>query len=99
MNYSIIEDKPENHADYVKVPGTDCREEFIKSLVGLLRQDTFHIYTDAIPIEWAVMAEKAAKTSHYLMMLLQVPVNFGETGTAYGIFYFQRQPTEPKKAN
>jgi hypothetical protein len=96
MNYLIIKDPPENLADYVKIPHSATREEFIKTMVGLLRQGTLHICTEPIPIHWAVDAEISAKMSHYLMMMTQVPVNFGELGTAHGVFYFERQPAPPK---
>jgi hypothetical protein len=97
MSYSIIENPPKNFVDYVKVPGTDCREQFIKSLSGLFKQTPF-IYTESIPIGWAMDAVKFSKDGkHYSTKMQRVPVNFGEPGTAHGIFYFERQPE--KKPN
>ncbi len=93
MNYTLIEKPPENVDHYVLAPRNDIREEFVRNLVGLLRQDVFHIRTDVIPLGWATDAAEEAKPKQYRMMMLQTPVNWGEPGTAYGIFYFKRQPS------
>jgi hypothetical protein len=98
MNYKIIEKPPENENEFVTVKPTENRDEFLQSLVALLKQKTFQIRTAAIPIEWAVAADNAANVSGYLMMLLRVPVNMGELGTAHAIFYFVREP-EKKSSN
>jgi hypothetical protein len=95
MNYEIIENPPANAADYVMVPPTDNRDEFVRALIQLLKEETFNVSTDVIPVEWGVAVEKAYKAiNSYKMMVARAPDNFGEPGTAkegFGRFYFERQ--------
>ena len=93
MNFTIIKKQPGNINDYVKVPPNNIREEYIRSLVVLLRQRTFNIQTDEIEIEWAETAAQEAPASGFRIMMQQVPVNFGEPGTAFGTFYFELHPS------
>ena len=94
MSYSIIEKPPENFGDYIKVPGTDCREQFLKSLLNLFKQ-TPYIYTESIPIGWATDALNLLNDArHYSAQMQMALVNLGEHGTAHGIFYFERQPAK-----
>jgi hypothetical protein len=90
MDYAIIENAPKNWQDWVTAKPNDNREEYIRDLVGILKQDNFNVRTDDIPIEWATAALKQAPAGAYRLMMQRVPVNFGETGEAFGRFYFQR---------
>ena len=92
MNYSTIQIPPQNIAEYVKVSTTDVQEKFTESLNQLLKQGTAHICTDIVPIEWATKALEKSNVSRYLMMMQQVPVNYGQLGTAHAIFFLERQP-------
>ena len=84
-----------NYDEYVKVPPNDIEAEFVTSLVRLLREHTFNIIAEAIPIGWAVKAAAEAPATGYRIMMQRIPVNFGdELGTAHGTFYFERQPKE-----
>ena len=92
MTYLLIPKPPENLNDYVSVPPNEVRDEFVKSLGGLLRQDVFRIKTDVVPLAWLTDAViEGAKD--YRIMIQGVPVNLGEQGTAHAIFYFERQPS------
>jgi hypothetical protein len=91
MNFTLIEKPPENDRDYVVASRNDIEDKFVMNLVRLLRQGTFDIKTDPIPIGWAQRAAEEAPATGYDIMMRQVPVNFGELGTAHGVFYFERQ--------
>jgi hypothetical protein len=91
MNYSIIQIPPQNIADYVKVSTTDVQAKFTESLNQLLQQGASHICTDMVPIEWATKALEKPNVSHYQKRMQQVPVNFGEPGTAHAILFLERQ--------
>lgn len=92
MSYTFIPKPPENIGDYVTVPRNDIPEEFEEALIGLLRQDVFHITTDGVPLVWVTDAViEAAKG--YRITAKQIPVNWGELGTAHAIFYFERLPS------
>ncbi len=92
MIFLFIEKPPENLKDYVNVPANDVCGEFVKSLVGLLRQDVFHIKTDGVPLDWLTDAViEAAKD--YLIMIQRIPAHSDKRRTARAIFYFERQPS------
>jgi len=93
MTYLLIQKPPENLNDCVNVPPNEVRDEFVKSVVGLLRQDGFRIKTDGVPLAWLTdTVIEAAKD--YRIMIQRIPVNLGEQGTARAIFYFERQPSK-----
>lgn len=87
----IIEKPPSNVAEYVGAKPNDIREKFVKDLADLLKQDTFNIRTEPILIAWATEAIDKAKPKNYRIMMQRAPVNFGEPGDAFGIFFFERK--------
>jgi len=92
MNLQIVENPPNNLCDYVKVPPSDIRDEFTKSLVQLLKDDCFHICTDDVPLDWAMgILEKAHMEHAYIVFAVRSIVNGGEKGTAHARFYFERK--------
>jgi hypothetical protein len=91
MTLKMIDEPPENHLDYVTAKPNDKEEQFVKDLVGLLRQHTFHIRADSILIDWAERAAKEAPADGYKVMMQQIPVNLDcRPSTAFGTFYFER---------
>jgi hypothetical protein len=92
MNYPIVEQPPENIADYVTAPEKNNDEAYINNLAGLLREANLLIKTDPVEIRLVDEAIKRAKADRYIVTMQRVPVNFGEPGTAFGIFYFELKP-------
>jgi hypothetical protein len=89
MQHTIIDKPPTNPSDWVKTPPNDIQSEFVESLAGLLRERTFNVIAEEIPIGWAVEAAKEAPIEDYKVMMQRIPVNFGELGTARGTLYFE----------
>lgn len=88
MQFSIVGKGPENQNLFDKIPGTDCREAFIKSLRYYVQAKKERICTDSVPIEWVTMVGKVEDLSPYSVSMQRVAVNFGEPGEAYGKFFF-----------
>ena len=91
MSYELISKPPWNIGAYVESPENDIREKYVECLSLLLRQSVFHVKTTVVPIGWVEEAIKRAEPKQYRIMMQRAEVNFGEVGTAHGIFYFEWQ--------
>jgi hypothetical protein len=94
MTYFEIEHPPHNAGEYVKVPPSDVKDEFISSLVNLFAKKTELICTDAVPMDWITSAFYSAHFdghNPYKVYVVRAAVNYGEKGSAFGYFFLERQ--------
>lgn len=75
---------------YELVPPNEDQIEFVKSAIGLLKNNKKCIATKSIPLGWGLEIAKEAALCGYSITIGLLPVNFGETGTAHAIFNFER---------
>jgi hypothetical protein len=77
---------------YDVIPPNNNRSEYVTSAIEILNQGKSNITTtkDGIPIDWGLEIQKTATALGYNVRFDKVPVNFGEIGTAFAIFYFER---------
>jgi hypothetical protein len=95
MSCEFIEKPPENINDYFVLKYQDNHDDFVSKLITALQENTLNFTTGDIPIGWAMDAINFVKPKNYRIRIQRTPVNFGEIGTAYGIFYFERKPSNP----
>jgi hypothetical protein len=90
MRFTIIEQPPKNASEYTEASHQDEEQAFVTNLRSLLKDHPSPVCVKNVPLGWAAKVEDFAIQSGYRILMMRSVVNYGELGTAYGTFYYER---------